>query len=175
MGRLLYALAVGVVGAGLVHVGITLMLPGAIAERAWTAVVQALPLEGPRRLVRPVGPLAAENPFLLTAICRFDLARGPLSVTASGRVAGWSVAIFAPDGRALSGLNDRMSPAGVLDLRLEREVMEPAGESAAPTLDGPLRVPVPTVEGLLAVRVLVSDPSWGALAEDFLSRLACRR
>lgn len=175
MPRLLYALLVGLVGAGLVHVVIVILLPHFEAQRNWTRLEQALPLYAPARLDKSSLPvLAAGDPFFLTAVCRFDLRDGQLLVTAAGRPAAWSAAAFSPDGRTLSSLDDRMVPKGALDL----VILTPgqAGEWALHPRnrkEKSFQVEAEAGPGLLAVRALVPDPSWLGLAEDFLSRLSC--
>lgn len=174
MHRFLYALLIGLVGAGLVHVAIVLMLPHFEAQRSWARVEDALPLHLVARLDESSLPILAGDPFLLSSVCRFDLRDGPLLAAARGRPAAWSAAVFAPEGRSLASLDDRMVPDGRLNLVLitpgqsrERALRS---ENAA---DGRFQVEAEAASGLLAVRVLVPDPSWRGLAEEFLSSLSC--
>jgi uncharacterized membrane protein len=166
--RLLYALALALLGAALVAVALLLVLPGVAAQRRWNALAAALP---PETAVRPSAELAVgvpPDPFFATALCRFSLREGPLRVSARGRVAFWSAAVHAPDGRTLASVN-----GGMLGDRAPDFVVLTHGQMAG-AAPGPFPLEVDGEEGLLALRVFIPDESWRPLGEAFLLSLSCQ-
>lgn len=174
MASLLYAVAVGLAGAGFVHAAIALTHTDFMADRVWGNVSKNLPTSQPVRLNEARGALPAESPFLLTSVCRFHMGDGPARIRAIGRVAGWTATFSSPDGRNIASLNDRMA-GGKLDLSIKQVQSEARDRSPDHVFEGPFRLAMDGAEGLLAVRVLVPDPSWRPLAESFLSTLSCAR
>lgn len=169
MNRLLYALALGLVGAALVHVAMMLALPALAADRAWKHLASALPLEAPRRLEAAGLNVAPGDPLFRVVLCRFDLHGGPLLLTAAGRSAYWSAAVLMPDGRAVASVNSGMTGDEAPSLRiLSQSQMNRSGADEA--------FPLVAEEGvaLLALRVFVPDESWAPLADALLDSVACR-
>ena len=118
MARLAYALLLGVVGAGIVHIAILLLLPLFSERDAWSRLATAADLyvmtaadgsDGSRPTVE------APDPFFRASACRFDLQDGPVRLKADGSVPFWSASIYDRGGQNVYNFNDRTATDGALD------------------------------------------------------------
>ena len=95
------------------------------------------------------------SPDLLYAICTYDLAGGPVRITASpGLDSYWSVALYSAASDNWYVINDRQAGGRPVDLVVaERGMMRSASaaSTSATVLEAPSR------KGLVLMRVLVSD------------------
>ncbi|WP_374547637.1 hypothetical protein [Rhodoblastus sp.] len=122
-------------GAVALHLLAVLAMPALAPNSAFRAL--ALPLQpGEKELVARAaaesgGPRFAD-PFAALAICRFDLARGPLRLRA--RADGdhpTSVSVRLSDGAVIYSTNDRQTPHGRFNIRIVTQAQADA-EDAAP-------------------------------------------
>lgn len=169
MNRLLYTLAVGLVGAALFHVTLLLALPSLAVWAAWRDLASTLPVETPLRPEAAGLPFASGDPLFRTVLCRFDSRNGPLLLTAAGRSAYWSVAVFASDGRAVAGANSGMTDGEGFRLRIAPPSQMGQGDAgeAFPLV-------VEEAEGLVVLRVFTPDETWAPLTESLLNSVVCR-
>lgn len=176
MRSLALASVIGLLGAAFIHIIIVLALPGWTGMDAWTRVEA---LGAPNRFY-PL-PNEASNtglyntdPYIRTAVCRFDITDGPLRVVASGDVAIWTLSAYDAAADETYSMNDRsaigagvdvafVTPAQMLQLRrfmpqaLERSVLVE------------LREP----EGYVALRAVAPMPSQEPAVRAFLANAAC--
>ena len=80
MGRIFHAIALGLAGAGIVHIAALLLVPHFASNDAWSRI-SALGPEYAFAMVEPAGPDASgvievHDPEFAIAACRFDLERG---------------------------------------------------------------------------------------------------
>ena len=85
MRSVLLAIVIGLVGAAFIHIVIILALPMWTGQDAWTRV-QALgdmnrfyPLANEPNLTG----LYNDNPYIRSAVCRFDISEGPVRIVTS--------------------------------------------------------------------------------------------
>lgn len=177
MGKLLYALAAALVGAGLVHIVIVLAVPAFSDRDAWSGISG---LGAPYEFTEIATGLPARTPIHLsdplfrTATCHFDLSEGPVHVTAGGNVPFWSVSIFSGSGVNIFSNNDRTSPANDLDIlvinpvdALEFRKNLPAGFERSITVEADIDA------GFAVLRVFQPDESWRTIVAGFLQGAAC--
>jgi uncharacterized membrane protein len=174
-GALAYALLVGLVGAGIVHIVILLLVPQLAERNAWARFAV---ISSPNRTVLVEGEvrqaLNAADPAFQAAACRFDLSSGPVQVTAQGKVPFWSASVYDRGGRNLYSLNDRSGGGGALDLvMLTPEQMTAVRQGLPEAFTRSVFVEVPDGEGMLVVRAFASDSSFEPAAADFLRRMRC--
>lgn len=101
-----------------------------------------------RRVVMP-------SPDLLYATCRMDLSQGPLRIQADPKTPRyWSIALYASNSDNFFVLNDRQANGQPVDLWLVGP-HSPVATDTGPA--GARRVQAPSAQGLLLMRVLVSD------------------
>lgn len=174
--KLLYAVVLGLVGAGIVHIAVLLLVPVLTERDAWSRVAM---LGDPYQFLRldrsqTGNLLAGADPMFEIAVCRFDLADGALHVSSSGNVPYWSVAVFDRRGRVVYSFNDRTAtgeapdivvatPAQILEMR--KDMPERFAES--------IFVESELTEGMIAVRSFVPDPTWRPIVDRFLDDAAC--
>lgn len=158
MMRWLFAILVGLVLAGLVHILTLLAIPSLAPSDAYTRLGAAGP-DNAFHLLAPAGDDAAIlpglDPAFLHAACRFDLTRGPLRVRVPARNSFLALSFYTREGVAFFSVNERSAVRGALDL-----VLSEAGTADADT--GPQRgnaVTAPGPAGFILVRALVPMPS----------------
>lgn len=173
MAKIFYVILVGLVGAGIVHVAMLLLLPALSQRDAWTSLAGAAPLY--ETVAQDRVPTAlGQDPFFASAACRFDLSDGPITVAAQGSVPFWSVSVYGREGQNLYSLTDR-ALAGQLSLVLLDPSQAAAQRGTEPDPAAPTPVQVDTEEGILVLRSFDPDPSWTAIVRGFLSSLRCAR
>lgn len=178
MRKLLFALLVGLVGAGIVHIVVILLVPGFSERDAWTRLSD----EGDiHRMVRLDGELADDlsfdgaDPLFEAAACRFDLSEGVVQVKSSGRPPFWSASIYDRGGQNIYSLNDRSSPDRVTDFVLLTPAQMLEIRKALPEdFEKSVFIEIPAEEGIVVIRAFRPDPSWSTIVLDFLENLTCQ-
>src|SRR5690606_14462883 len=113
-----YALLLGLVGAGIVHIAILLLLPVLSERDSWSRLATAGDLYALVRLHGGPGsePLVRSwDPLFDARACRFDLTEGIVHVFADGSVPFWSVSVYDRNGQNIYSFNDRTGSGGNLD------------------------------------------------------------
>lgn len=180
MGKVLYAVLVGLVGAAIVHVALLLLLPRLSDRFAWTRLEAEADLYATVRvdISSNTGArvLAAGDPAVRAMACRFDLRDGILRVSASGKVPFWSASVYDDHGRNVYSLNDRSTEDHSLKIVVLTPEQMAAAQSASSTdIDPSAYVEVPLTQGIAVVRVPVTDASWERTVSDFLASARCGR
>jgi uncharacterized membrane protein len=178
MARLLAALLVGLIGAGIVHIAVLLLLPHMAERNAWSRlsalaevgdVVRVDHIRGDRPII------ALPDPGFMAAACRFDLHDGLLQVDSPVAVPFWSASIYDRNGINIFSLNDRSTIDRALDfavltpdqaIEARRDFPELAGRS--------IFAEVEAREGIVLVRAFVPDPSWSEIVARFFAQMRCR-
>lgn len=165
--------------AGVVHIVSVLLVPFTASADAYARLLAATPEGAPAVLPRAGSEgdvLPGRDPDAATAVCRYDLARGPLRVSAT--LAGESFAalgLHSRTGLSFYGLSDRAADEG----RLEILVMLPSQIEDARTHDAPdapvrdVRVPAPEARGFVTFDVLPRVGGYPA-AERAAGLMSCR-
>jgi len=176
--RLLYVLILGLVGAGIVHISILFMLPSYSERDVWSKLSA---VAAPYTVVK-LGPdimdgsaVAAANPLLLAAACRFDLAEAPVRVQSEGSVPFWSLSIYDNNGLNNFSITDRTSNDRALDfIALSPAQMQEIRGRVPEEFDRSVFVESGLEEGVVLVRVFLSDDTWQGAVDAFLRNLSCR-
>ncbi len=172
------AVAILMLGAA-VHIVSIVLLPLIAPADAFARIAAFAPVASVRVLPRasmPGDPLPGRDPSLATAICRYDLGRGPLRVSAAVASSRFmALAIHSRTGLAFYGLNDRAGNDGKLDLvlmtpaQLERAIA--ADLEDAPVHD--VRVVAPEIEGFVTLDVLSRIGGYAG-SEQELGSMSCK-
>ncbi len=111
----------GLVLGGIVHLATVLLLPRTATQDAYTRLAAAAPVNGIVPLPAPT-PDEALLPFMdpafATAVCRYDLASGPLQLRVPVSQAYTSVSFYARSGVAYYAINDRAAGRRIIELDL---------------------------------------------------------
>lgn len=169
MARLAYSLLVGLVGAGLVHVVVLMLLPGVSEKDAWSQLSAAADFNA-------FTPFAtsADDPLFQRIACRFDLGDGPTHVVADGSAPFWSASVYDRNGNNLYSLSDRDSADDALDFVVVTPAQMLALRKDLPAEDADSTfIVVEADEGIVALRAFVPDQSWKPAVDAFLSSAAC--
>lgn len=176
MFRLLFVLVAGIVGAGLLHIVIVLALPAYAERDVWTRIVGLGP-DSVFHVLPPNEPdgLTSTNPFLRTAVCRFDISREPVRVSASGTIPYWSLAVFDPDANEAYSMNDRIVTASALDIVIATPLQMIGYRKTLPEdLANSVIIEFPDTDGYVVLRTVAPDGSWEALTQAFLGGAVCQ-
>lgn len=175
--RFLHAIILGLVGAGIVHIVVLLLMPLMSPRDAWTR------LEAQDDLYT-FSPYTAQSaasasagvadPFFKSMACRFDLTDGFVHVFRQGSVPYWSASVYDRSGQNVFSLNDRTSKGGVLDV----VVVTPAQlvdirKSPPPELENSIFVEAPIDQGMVVVRAFRPDATWDGEIERYLGAISC--
>ncbi|MGX5804559.1 DUF1254 domain-containing protein [Bradyrhizobium sp. Arg314] len=177
MRSLLHALILGILGAGIVHIVVLLLVPEFSERDAWSRLAMASDLYRMTRLDAEAGGapvVKSVDPLFYAAACRFDLADGLVRIKAPGDVPFWSASVYDRNGHNIYSFNDHnangekldavvLTPAQMIDVR--RDLPE--------DLQGAIFVEAPIEEGIFVVRAFVPDESWKPIVSRFLEQSAC--
>jgi uncharacterized membrane protein len=177
--RLVYAILVGLVGAGIVHIVVLLLLPQFSQRDAWSVLAETTDFYKAVRIDSEDGtaPIVdAVQPLFHAAACRFDLDEGPVHIRTQGNVPFWSVSIYDRAGQNAYSFNDRAAEGGRLDfVVLTSAQMIEARKAVPPPYGEAIFVQVPLAEGIALVRSFAPDPTWDRATSEFLAKLACTK
>ena len=176
MNRLFHAVVLGLLGAGIVHIAVLMMVQGFSVRDAWSVlsaqsnyyVFTRLDPPGRAPLIRSLDPL-----FDAVA-CRFDLSEGVVHIAGSGTVPYWSISVYDRAGRNIFSFNDRSSTQGTVDFVVATPVQMVALRNALPAdFDRSVFVEADVDEGIAVVRAFAPDPSWEPTVASYLESLDC--
>jgi len=165
--------------AALVHLIVVLVVPMVAAHDAFARLEPLgalnetimLPRAGPKETLLPYA-----DPAVAVSICRYDLAMGPIRVSAPAGRAFASISFHTRRGLVFYALTDRAATHGVIDAVLatpeDLRILASHDDEEDPSRD--LRVAAPAREGYVAMRVFSEAPSLYPEAEADAKRLTCK-
>lgn len=174
--RLLYALILGLVGAGIVHIAILLLLPVVSEKDAWSRLARSGDLYavvpasggGDRRVLR------LADPYIEAVACRFDLGDGIAHIRAAGGVPFWSISVYERNGTNVYSLNDHATVDGNLDILVLTPLqMVELRKDLPPEFESSIFVEADIEEGIVVVNSFVPDPSWKPAISAYLKGATC--
>lgn len=176
MTRLLYAVLVGLLGAGIVHIAILLMVPAHSQRDTWSILSERSNYYVTTRL-DPAGepPLIASlDPLFSAVACRFDLADGVVRVHGTADVPFWSISVYDRVGQNIFSFNDRSTDDGRLDFVVGTPVqMIDLRNALPPDFARSIFIEADVGEGIVVVRSFRPDDSWARIIDAFLGRIGC--
>ncbi|RJG45905.1 MULTISPECIES: DUF1254 domain-containing protein [unclassified Mesorhizobium] len=175
--RLIHAIILGLLGAGIVHIAVLMMIPDFSERDAWSRLAMAADLYTATPFAAETGPTStvkSVDPLFEAAACRFDLTDGVVQVRAQGDMPFWSVSVYNRAGQNIYSFNDRtttdrslnfvvLTPAQMIEVRKDL----PEG------FEKSIFVEAPIDEGIVVVRSFVPDDSWKQVAASFLGSISC--
>ena len=176
MARLIYALAVGLLGAGIVHIVVLLLVPVYSERDAWSALSQHANFYRTVRLDPAGAPplIGSLDPLIDAVACRFDLRDGVVQVHSEGTVPYWSISVHERAGLNIYSLNENSSPQGRFDFVIATPAQMIALRNAMPPeLDDSIFIEADTAEGIVVVRTFVPDETWEPSIAQWLRNVEC--
>ena len=175
--QILFATAIGLVGAALLHLIIVLLLPDFSERDAYTRVLAEGEIHRFYRLGETPdrAKLAKDDPFMEVSVCAFDVSDGPVRLTASGEgVPFWSLAVYDQSSNEVFSINDRTSADGVLDLVIATPVQITAlRKSPPPAVSQSIMVETRQAEGYAVLRSLAPRRSFEDIVSGLLNQATC--
>ncbi len=178
-GALATLIAATVILAALVHLIVVLLVP-VVAEHDIFARLKPLAQPNATTLLPRANPdqrlIPYADPAVAVAFCRFDLASGPVRISAPAGRAFASLSFHTRRGQSFYALTDRAATQGVIQAVLatpeDIRALEAQENEEDPSHD--LRVPAPDREGFVLFRVFSEEPSLYPAAEDQARQLTCK-
>jgi uncharacterized membrane protein len=167
----------GLLLGGIVHLSSVLLLPRTATQDAYTRIAAAVPANSMVPLPAP-NPDDAVLPFMdpafASAVCRYDLAGGPLKLRVPVSQAYTSVSFYSRNGVAYYAINDRAAGRRSieLDLMTARQRAELPDDEEVTSADR-LIVEAPTATGLILVRTFGPEPGLMPMARRALAAARC--
>jgi uncharacterized membrane protein len=177
MTRWLLIVTVGVVLGAIVHLATIMLLPRTATQDAYARLLPVTPVNNVVPLPPPT-PDGALMPFMdpafAGAVCRYDLAQGPLKFIVPVSPAYTSVSFYTRNDIAYYAINDRAAGRRTIEL----ELMTSAQRAELPddeevTAADRLIVESPTPTGLIAIRALAAEPGLMPAARGALGAARC--
>ena len=173
---LLWTLA-GILLGGIVHLATILLLPRTASQDAYARLATITPVNAVTAIPGPT-PGKALLPFMdpafAVAVCRYDLANGPMRLTAPVSQAYTSVTFYTRLGVAYYGINDRAAGRRNIDLFLMTKPQRDAlPEEEDVTAADRLIIESPTATGLIVLRALSPEPGLMPLAQAAVAGARC--
>ena len=167
----------GVLMGGIVHLVTVLVLPATATQDAYSRL-SAIATVNTVVPVPPPDPKSAVIPFMdpafATAVCRYDLAAGPLKLSVPVRTAYTSVSFYTRRGVAYYAINDRAAGRRIIEL----DLMTGAQRANLPddeevTAADRLIVESPSQTGLIMIRALAPEVGLAPAARAALTAARC--
>ena len=173
---LLWTLA-GIILGGIVHLGTILALPRTASQDAYARLEPITPVNAMTPIPRPTAAKALMpymDPAFAVAVCRYDLARGPMKLTAPVSQAYTSVTFYTRRGVAYYGINDRAAGRRSIELYLMTVAQHDAmPEDSEVTAADRLIIESPSPTGLIVLRALSPEPGLMPMAQASVAAARC--
>src|SRR5262249_2620902 len=115
------------------------------------------------------------DPAFAVAVCRYDLSKGAIKLTAPVSQAYTAVSFYTRYGIAYYAINDRAAGRKVIELDLmTTRQREQLPEEEDVTAAARLIVESPTPTGLIVLKALSPEPALMQMAETTLASAQCR-
>ena len=162
---------------GIVHLATVLILPRSAPQDAFTRLAPLTEANKATLLSAPSpegAPIPFMDPAFASAVCRYDLAAGPLKLQMPVTQSYTSVSFYSRQGIAYYAINDRAAGRRTIEL----ELMTPQQRAQVPedeevTAADRLIVESPTPTGLILLRALAPEPGQMPRVRGLLSAAQC--
>jgi uncharacterized membrane protein len=167
----------GLLLGGIVHLSTVLLLPRTATQDAYTRLSALVPVNKVTPLQIPTpddAPMPFMDPAFASAVCRYDLADGPMKFSVPVSQAYTSVSFYSRNGVAYYAINDRAAGRRVIELDLmTREQRSELPDDEEVTAADRLIVESPTTTGLILVRALSPERGLMQMARQALIAAKC--
>jgi uncharacterized membrane protein len=176
--RLGLLLLAGLLLGGVVHFATVILLPRTATQDAYARLTPMAPVNAVAPLPEPSSSqmlMPLMDPAMATAVCRYDLSKGPLKVTVPVSPAYTSISFYTRSDIAYYAINDRAAGRRVIELDLMTTAQrEQIPEDEEITAADRLIVESPSETGLIAIRALAPEPGLMPKAQAAVAAASCR-
>jgi uncharacterized membrane protein len=173
-----FAVALTIVLAGIIHIASVLSLPVLAPKNAWSRLeaygpvngLAVLPAATPETQVMPM-----MTPDMRVAVCRYDLANGPVKLKADIPDPNWLLAFNSSRGEnyyTIQGGDVRQAKVEII-IALIDHVLAEAPDDRPEDAGDILVVRSPTTTGLASISAPLAGPSYAARAVAALGAASC--
>jgi len=177
--RWLLLLLGGVLLGGIVHLATIFFLPRTATQDAYSRLTPIAPVNRVVALPAPAAEKAVMpfmDPAFAEAVCRYDLASGPLKLTVPVSNAYTSVSFYTHNDIAYYAINDRAAGRRAIELDLmTAEQRSELPENEDVTAADLLIVESPTLTGLVTIRALAQEPALMPIAQNIVAGATCAK
>jgi len=175
--RWLLLLLGGALLGGIVHLATVIILPRTATQDAYARLasvapvntVVALPLPTPEKAAMPF-----MDPAFASAVCRYDLSKGPLKLSVPVSPAYTSVSFYTRYEVAYYAINDRAAGRRVIELDLMTTAQhDQVPENEEITAADRLIVESPSITGLIAIRAMAPQAGLMPSAQAAVAAARC--
>ena len=167
----------GIILGGIVHLGTILALPRTASQDAYARLEPITTVNTMTPIPRPTAAQALlpyMDPAFAVAVCRYDLAGGPMRLTAPVSQAYTSVTFYTRRGVAYYGINDRAAGRRTIELLLMTTAQHEAlPEDSEVTAADRLIIESPSSTGLIVLRALSAEPGLMPMAQASVAAARC--
>lgn len=175
--RLLFTIVAGIVLGLVVHLVSVLALPRIATQDAYSRLTPMTKLNGVTQLPLAdpqTSPMPFMDPAFALAICRYDLANGPIKLTVPVSQAYTSVSFYTRNEIAYYAINDRSAGRKVIELDLMTEAQHnELPEDEEVTAADRLIIDSPSTTGLIVMKALAAEPGLMQQAQATLQAATC--
>lgn len=173
-----FVAALGVVGAGIIHISAVLAIPYVAPLNAWARLAAFAP-ENAIAVLPPATPTTQVMPLMAPDIryvaCRYNIADGPVRMRLNVLDDLWSIAFYNQIGDnfyTLRGSDMRRQRANLVIAAAEQRLLE-TGTDAPQDTDEIILVTSPVTEGIAMIRAPLQSPGYAAQADAALAEAIC--
>lgn len=162
------------------HIATLLFAPGFTLQRSLASAVDVernrFTVLTPEAQARLLPDYPRESVF---GMCRFDLARGPVTLRANMPDSLWVVAVYSSNGKTIYTVNDQQSGANFFELKLVRApslldlLSARADDDADAVVDQAWKVSSPDRKGFALLWVPMADAAQRAQLTAILAQSSC--
>lgn len=178
MTRVLFAILVGLVLGGIIHIVTVLGVPRVAERDAWARLATFGPDLKFNAVPRPapgVDTLPLLDPAFAQYACRFTLKEGPVRIRAALPDLFWSVALFEGRGVNVYNLSDRAIGQKPVDILVaDPEQIAQIRENPPADFNDIIIVDWKTGRGFAVVRIFAPTAADGADAEAAMAKATCQ-
>jgi uncharacterized membrane protein len=176
--RFLHATLMFAALAGIAHLSTILLIPRYAALDSASVFVNS-GAEGKADLITGAAgqdiTIIDADPLTSIGVCGFDLADGPLRISARSGQTPVSLSVHVRGGGVFYAVTDKAAQRGVIEFVVLNQVQ--LEERLARDDDGDsqreLRVLAPARQGIVVIRALIRQPSDRSIAEALVKAMAC--
>lgn len=177
MGRAIYLILLGCIGALIVHITAIFLIPRHAGNDAWARLPKPAE-EGYFTVIKSGEPLAqnmrSHDPNFVLGACLFDLSEGPFGLAGEKAPAFWSLSVYDRRGLNFFSINDKSFQGADLEAVLATPLqITELQQDMPPELARSVFVEADTTEGFVILRAFVPEPSLAEQAKAFIASSSC--
>jgi uncharacterized membrane protein len=175
----LRVLALAMVTAGIIHITATLIAPRLSGATPFVRLTPLAPLHT-FAVLAPMTPQNQALPFLSPdmryAICRYDTAKGPVTITASLPGRGWILSLYSPEGDSFYtavGQEAQSSDLALLLTPSDDRFLGLTPEARGKATEGTNSLSITTGKGMAVLRAPDRGIAYASQTETVLKKATC--